>query len=428
MVVGLGLDEIALLLQVLDDLLAALVPVHPIVGAAVLVDPAVVADAADDLQVMAQAHLEVVGVMGGSHLHSAGAEAQLHVVVRHNGDLPVHDGQDAGLAHQITEPLVLRIHSHAGVAHHGLRPGGGHHQIAAAVGQGIADMPQVAGLVHILHLGVGQGGDAVGAPVDDAASLVDQALVIQLAEGLPHGLGAALIHGEAGAAPVAGDAHLLLLLHDAVAILLLPLPHPLEELLPAQIIAGQALLDAQFLLHLDLSGDAGMVGAGDPQRGVALHPLEAGQDVLQCAVQGVAHVELARDVGGRHDDGEGLLLGIRIPVKAVVVLPHLVDAGLHLLGFIHLGQFFHHTFDLSYSLNFRPFCHDWGAGPHRPAVRQIAAQLQQNALCALTQQKRPGPFGSGRTNVRGTTWIRENPHSAAHLRLPCQRWASAGAY
>ena len=268
----------------------------------------------------------------------------------------------------------------------------------------------------------------MGAPVDDAASLVDQALVIQLAEGLPHGLGAALIHGEAGAAPVAGDAHLLLLLHDAVAILLLPLPHPLEELLPAQIIAGQALLDAQFLLHLDLSGDAGMVGAGDPQRGVALHPLEAGQDVLQCAVQGVAHVELARDVGWRHDDGEGLLLGIRIPVKAVVVLPHLVDTGLHLLGFIHLGQFFHHTFDLSYSLNFRPFCHDWGAGPHRPAVHQIAAQLQRNALCALTQQKRPGPFGSGRTNVRGTTWIRENPHSAAHLRLPCQRWASAGAY
>ena len=83
---------------------------------------------------------------------------------------------------------------------------------------------------------------------------------------------------------------------------------------------------------------------------------------------------------------------------------------------------------VSYSLNFRPFCHDWGAGPHRPAVHQIAAQLQQNALCALTQQKRPGPFGSGRTNVRGTTWIRENPHSAAHLRLPCQRWASAGAY
>ena len=298
---------------------------------------------ADDLQVVAQAHLEVVGVVGGGHLHGAGAEAQLHVVVRHDGDLPVHDGQDAGLAHQVLEPLVLRVHGHAGVAHHGLGAGGGHHQVSGAVGQGVADIPQVAGLVHVLHLGVRQGGDAVGAPVDDAAALVDQALVVQLAEGLPHGLGAALVHGEAGAAPVAGDAHLLLLLHNAVAVLLLPLPHPLEELLPAQVVAGQALLGAQLLLHLDLGGDAGVVRAGDPQGGVALHPLEAGQDVLKGAVQGVAHVELACDIGGRHDDGKGLFLGIRVPVEAVVVLPHLVDAGLHLLGFIHLGQFFVHS-------------------------------------------------------------------------------------
>ncbi|SCI98484.1 Uncharacterised protein [uncultured Blautia sp.] len=108
-----------------------------------------------------------------------------------------------------------------------------------------------------------------------------------------------------------------------------------------------------------------MVGAGDPQRGVALHPLEAGQDVLQCAVQGVAHVELARDVGWRHDDGEGLLLGIRIPVKAVVVLPHLVDAGLHLLGFIHLGQFFHHTFDLSLSISIIAYFTKDGGWEHR---------------------------------------------------------------
>ena len=51
-------------------------------------------------------------------------------------------------------------------AHHGLRPGGGHHQIAGPVRQGIAHVPQVTGLVHILYLGVGQSGDAVGAPVD----------------------------------------------------------------------------------------------------------------------------------------------------------------------------------------------------------------------------------------------------------------------
>ena len=341
-VVRLHLHQIALLLQILHDGLAALVAVHAVVGAAVLVDVTVIGNDPDDLQIVPQTHLKVVGVVGGGHLYRAGAEADLAVFVAHDGDLTIHDGQDALLADKVLELLIVGVHGHAGVAHHGLGTGGSHHDIAGAVRQRIADIPQVAGLVHILHLGVRQGGNAVGAPVDDAAALVDEALVIQLAEGLPDGLGAALVHGKAGAAPVAGNAHLLLLLDDAVAVFLLPLPDPLQELLPAQVIAGLALLDAQLFLHLDLGGDAGVVGAGDPEGGVALHPLEAGQDVLQGAVQRVTHVELAGDVGGRHDDGEGLLLGVLHALEAVMILPHLIDAGLHLLGLIHLWQFFVH--------------------------------------------------------------------------------------
>ena len=127
---------------------------------------------------MAQAHLKVVGIVGRGHLHGAGAEADLAVIITHNGDLTVHDGQDAGLADEVLEVLVLRVYRHAGVAHHSFRPGGGHHDIAAAVGQRVADMPQVAGLVGILHLGIGQRRQTVGTPVDDAASLVDETLVI----------------------------------------------------------------------------------------------------------------------------------------------------------------------------------------------------------------------------------------------------------
>ena len=263
-VVRLHLHQIALLLQILHDGLAALVAVHTVVGAAVFVDLAVVGDDPDDLQVVAQAHLKVIGVVGGGHLHGAGAEADLAVFVAYDGDLTIHDGQDALLADEVLELLIVGVHGHAGVAHHGLGTGGGHHDVAGTVRQRIADIPQVAGLVHIFHLGVRQGGDAVGAPIDDAAALVDETLVVQLAEGLPDGLGAALVHGEAGAAPVAGNAHLLLLLDDAVAVLLFPLPDPLQELLPAQVIAGLTLLDPQLLFHLDLGGDAGVVGAGDP--------------------------------------------------------------------------------------------------------------------------------------------------------------------
>ena len=291
---------------------------------------------------MAQADLEVVRVVGGGHLDCARAEADLAVFVAHDGNFAVHDRQDALLADEVLELLVLGVDRDAGIAHHRLGTGGSDDNVAAAVGERIADIPEVTGLINVLDLRVGERRQAMRTPVDDAAALINEALVVQLAEGLAHGPGAALVHREAGAGPVAARAHLLLLLDDAVAVLFLPFPHALKELLTAKVVAGQALLGAQLLLHLDLGGDAGVVGAGDPEGGVALHPLEAGQDVLQGAVQRVTHVELACDVGGRHDDGEGLLLGVLHALEAVMILPHLIDAGLHLLGLIHLWQFFVH--------------------------------------------------------------------------------------
>ena len=176
---------------------------------------------------MAKADLKVVGVVCRGHLNSARAEADLAVFVAHDGNFAVHNGQDAGLADQVLELLVLRVDRNACIAHHRLRTGGGDDDIAAAVGERVADIPEVARLVDILDLRVGERRQAVRAPVDDAAALVDQALIVELAERLAHGLGAALVHREAGAGPVTARAHLLLLLDDAVAVLFLPLPHAL---------------------------------------------------------------------------------------------------------------------------------------------------------------------------------------------------------
>ena len=333
--VRLGLDEVALLLKVLDDGIAALVAVHAVVGAAVFVDGAVVGDNADDLKVVAQADLEVVRVVGGGHLDRARAEADLAVFVAHDGNFAVHDRQDALLADEVLELFVLGVDRDAGIAHHRLGTGGGDDDVAAAVGERVADIPEVTGLINVLDLRVGQRRQAMRAPVDDAAALINEALVVQLAEGLAHGPGAALVHCEAGAGPVAARAHLLLLLDDAVAVLFLPFPHALKELLAAEVVAGQALLGAKLLLDLDLRGDARVVGAGEPQRLIALHPLEAGQDILQRRIHRVAHVQLASDVRRRHDDGKRLLVGVRGRLEAVVVHPHPVDAALDLLGLIH---------------------------------------------------------------------------------------------
>ncbi len=334
----LHLHQIALLLQIAHDGLAAFVAVHTLIFAAVFVDSAVIGDDADNIQLVAHADLKVIGVVGGGHLHRAGAEADLAVIVAHDRDLPVHDGQDALFANEMSELFVLRVDGHAGIAHHGLRTGGGDHQIAAAVGQGIADVPHMAGLLGIFHLRVREGGGAVGAPVDDAGALINIALLIQVDKDLLHRPGAALVHGEPGAAPIAGSAHLLLLGDDPVAKPVFPVPDPLQKLLPAQVIAGQAFL-AQCFLHLDLSGDARMVRPGDPKGGIALHPLGADQDILQGAVHSMAHVQLSGNVGRGHDDGEGLFVRIHPGPEEAALLPKLIKSALRRRRIIGLGQF-----------------------------------------------------------------------------------------
>ena len=80
-----------------------------------------------------------------------------------------------------------------------------------------------------------------------------------------------------------------------------------------------------------------MIRAGHPQGGIALHALIAREDVLQRRIERVAHVQLAGDVRGRHDDGKRLFVRVGLGLEAVVVHPHLIDAALDLLGLIDLG-------------------------------------------------------------------------------------------
>ena len=100
--------------------------------------------------------------------------------------------------------------------------------------------------------------------------------------------------------PVARAAHRPLLLDDALLVAVLPLPDALHQGVAADVVAGLALQLQQAALDHRLGGDAGVVGAGHPQRVVALHPVPADQQVLHHVVHGVPHVQGAGDVGQRH--------------------------------------------------------------------------------------------------------------------------------
>lgn len=107
-------------------------------------------------------------------------------------------------------------------------------------------------------------------------------------------------------------------------VFLLPLPHGLEELLAAEVVARDALLSEQ-LLHRCLGRNAGVVSAGHPQCLEATHAVpDAGERlarsahsdghvppdecVLDRVGQGVSDVQSAGYVRGRdHDDVLGLI-------------------------------------------------------------------------------------------------------------------------
>ena len=333
----LDLGQEAALAQVIDDGLTSLVAIHTGVLGIVVGDLGAVGQHDLHGQVATAANLEVVGVMGGGDLHAAGTLVQLGVLVGHDGNAAAHQRQDDVLTDQILVALVGGVDGHGGIAQQGLGTGGSHLHVSAAAHQGVTDVPEMAVLLLVVHLGVGDGGLAVGAPVDDALAAVDQTLLVEAAEDLADGLGAALVQGEALTAPVAGGAHLLQLGNDAVAVLLLPLPGALQELLTAEVFLGQTFL-AHGLHDLGLGGDGGVVGAGEPQGGVARHTLVADQDILEGVVQGVTHVELARNVGRRDDDGVGLLVGIAVGGEIALVHPILVDPVLKFGRGVCLGK------------------------------------------------------------------------------------------
>ena len=85
-----------------------------------------------------------------------------------------------------------------------------------------------------------------------------------------------------------------------------------------------------------------MVGAGQPQGGVALHPAPADEDVLQSLIQCVTHMQLAGDVRRGNHDGIGFLFGVGLSVEIVALHPEVIGSVFHFLRLIGFRQFLAH--------------------------------------------------------------------------------------
>jgi hypothetical protein len=305
--VGLFAAQDALLAQGGDDRLLGLGDGHPGETLPGLLGETTVGTDRDDLlEPVFAADLEVVGVVPGGDLQRPSAELGVDVLVGNNRQAAADQRQDAVLADQVAVALVGRIHGDGGVGEHRLRAHRGDGQDAVGALDRVVDRVEGVLDLAVLDLEVGDRRVRARIPVDHVVVAIDVALVEELLEDAVDGLDVAVVQGEALALVVAGGAEPLVLLDDPRAVLLTPLPDPLDELLAAEVVTRNPF-GAQHFLHHRLGGDAGVVGAEDPERVAAPHPVHPHQRVLHRPIQRVPHVQGAGHVRRRDRDREILL-------------------------------------------------------------------------------------------------------------------------
>ncbi len=404
-------DDAVLRAQCLAHRDTGLEPVHAVEFGAGVRDPALLVHDRRHRQVVALPDLEVVRVVRRGDLHRAAAELGVHVLVGDDRDLAAGQRQlDLG-ADQVPVALVVRVHRDGGVAEHRLHAGGGHDDFGVA--GAVAHRHQLAVDLAVLHLDVGDRRAHRGRPVHQPLRPVDQAVVVEPLEDRLHRAGEPGVHGEPLPAPVHAVAEPRHLRQDRPAVLLLPLPNPLQEALPAEFAVVDALFP-KLVLDQRLHRDAGVVHARQPQRLVALHPAAPGEQVHQGVLEGVADVQAAGDVRRRDDDRERRLLAVRIRDEVLGGYPALVQLGLY-VGRVPARRKFTGLCGCA------GLCHtpilrtarDGFSSPHLHRSRQIPEGRPHPGPICPRPAPLPGPGGRCRTDTRSsaTTSAREKSAS-----------------
>ena len=111
---------------------------------------------------------------------------------------------------------------------------------------------------------------------------------------------------------------------------------------------------SELPLHHHLRGDAGVIGAGKPERVLAVHPMPADGHVDYGVVEHVADVERAGYVGRR--DNERKYRPVRVSISPVKILvdPPLGPMRLKSLGLIDFLEVASGNFRVSYRLTSEP--------------------------------------------------------------------------
>ena len=192
--------------------------------------------------------------MSRGDFYNAGSLFHIGVFVADDWDFLVQKRQDYVAAVEVLVPFVLGVDSNGGIAEHSLGTGCRELEVFAGLLDLIEQVPEMTLLLLVINLRVRDRGAAMRTPVNHSVAAVDFLVVIKADKNLVDRFGAALVHSEPLAVPVAGRAELFELFGDSSAVLALPFPRALEEFFASEVLLGDALL-AHSLDNLSLGCD-----------------------------------------------------------------------------------------------------------------------------------------------------------------------------
>ncbi|MNJ49568.1 hypothetical protein D3C77_448060 [compost metagenome] len=112
----LDFSQNALLLQVLDDLLAAFTAVHALVFTGCLIHLSALIHNGNLRQVMAKPYFKVIWIMGRRNFHRPAAKFLVNIIIGNNRDFPVYNRQQQRLTDQMAISLILGVNSNSCIA------------------------------------------------------------------------------------------------------------------------------------------------------------------------------------------------------------------------------------------------------------------------------------------------------------------------
>ena len=141
--------------QVFYNRLAAFHQVHTGVLACLFVHESVVGHDVNNRQVIPETYFEVVRVVRRGDLNRTGSLVHFSIRVGNNRNLTADNGDDHRLSDDVLVAFVIGMNGNGGIAGNCLGSCGSNLDIAASVLERILEVPEIAVVLLVFNLGVG---------------------------------------------------------------------------------------------------------------------------------------------------------------------------------------------------------------------------------------------------------------------------------